>query len=137
MSRQIFLCRGEPLQWLRRVDPLRRLGRTRSLRGRADRRAHVVALGFGVQLALTDAELWKSPLEPSVFEALNGWERAALDAGCDAYVSKPISASHFLAMIDSFLSKGDHRDDGITGRAAVADKRYEGRIREDRPEPIG
>ena len=93
--------------------------------------------GVEVVRRLRDDEPTRSIPIIAVFEALNGWERAALDAGCDAYVSKPISASHFLEMIDSFLSKGDHQDDGIAGRAAFADKRYEGRIMEDRPEPIG
>jgi hypothetical protein len=42
------------------------LGRAGSLRGRADRRADGVALGLGVQLALTDAELCKSSLDRAV-----------------------------------------------------------------------
>jgi|SRR6516165_915738 hypothetical protein len=49
-----------------RVDPLPYLGRARSLGGCADRYVQVVALGLGVQLTLTDAELYKSPLDRAV-----------------------------------------------------------------------
>jgi two-component system cell cycle response regulator DivK len=35
-----------------------------------------------------------------------GWhEREALDSGCDAYISKPISIFGFLRTIESFLSR--------------------------------
>jgi len=35
-----------------------------------------------------------------------GWhEREALDSGCDAYISKPISMLGFLRTVDSFLSR--------------------------------
>jgi two-component system, cell cycle response regulator DivK len=35
-----------------------------------------------------------------------GWhEREALDSGCDAYVSKPISVLGFLSTVESFLSR--------------------------------
>jgi two-component system cell cycle response regulator DivK len=35
-----------------------------------------------------------------------GWhEREALDSGCDAYISKPISILGFLRTIESFLSR--------------------------------
>jgi two-component system cell cycle response regulator DivK len=44
----------------------------------------------------------------AVFGAFD--ERAALDAGCDAYVSKPIKVRNFLGIIESFLSKCDHQD---------------------------
>jgi AmiR/NasT family two-component response regulator len=32
-------------------------------------------------------------------------EREALDSGCDAYISKPISILGFLRTIESFLSR--------------------------------
>src|SRR5947209_13659159 len=35
-----------------------------------------------------------------------GWhEREALDSGCDAYISKPISVLGFLRTVESFLSR--------------------------------
>jgi two-component system cell cycle response regulator DivK len=35
-----------------------------------------------------------------------GWhEREALDSGCDAYISKPISIFSFLRTVESFLSR--------------------------------
>jgi two-component system cell cycle response regulator DivK len=38
-----------------------------------------------------------------------GWhEREALDSGCDAYVSKPISIFSFLRTVESFLSGFSH-----------------------------
>src|SRR6202035_503654 len=38
-----------------------------------------------------------------------GWhEREALDSGCDAYISKPISIFGFLRTIESFLSGFSH-----------------------------
>jgi two-component system cell cycle response regulator DivK len=38
-----------------------------------------------------------------------GWhEREALDSGCDAYISKPISIFGFLRTVESFLSGFSH-----------------------------
>ena len=38
-----------------------------------------------------------------------GWhEREALDSGCDAYISKPISVLGFLNTVQSFLSRFPH-----------------------------
>jgi two-component system cell cycle response regulator DivK len=38
-----------------------------------------------------------------------GWhEREALDSGCDAYISKPISMLGFLRTVESFLSGFSH-----------------------------
>jgi two-component system, cell cycle response regulator DivK len=38
-----------------------------------------------------------------------GWhEREALDSGCDAYISKPISVLGFLNTVESFLSRFAH-----------------------------
>jgi two-component system, cell cycle response regulator DivK len=38
-----------------------------------------------------------------------GWhEREALDSGCDAYISKPISIFSFLRTVESFLSGFSH-----------------------------
>jgi two-component system cell cycle response regulator DivK len=38
-----------------------------------------------------------------------GWhEREALDSGCDAYISKPISILGFLRTVESFLSRFSH-----------------------------
>ena len=38
-----------------------------------------------------------------------GWhEREALDSGCDAYISKPISVLGFLNTVESFLSRVPH-----------------------------
>jgi two-component system, cell cycle response regulator DivK len=38
-----------------------------------------------------------------------GWhEREALDSGCDAYLSKPISVLGFLNTVESFLSRFPH-----------------------------
>ena len=38
-----------------------------------------------------------------------GWhEREALDSGCDAYISKPISVLGFLNTVKSFLSRFPH-----------------------------
>jgi two-component system cell cycle response regulator DivK len=38
-----------------------------------------------------------------------GWhEREALDSGCDAYISKPISIFGFLRTIEAFLSRFPH-----------------------------
>jgi two-component system cell cycle response regulator DivK len=38
-----------------------------------------------------------------------GWhEREALDSGCDAYISKPISVLGFLNTVESFLSRFPH-----------------------------
>jgi two-component system, cell cycle response regulator DivK len=38
-----------------------------------------------------------------------GWhEREALDSGCDAYISKPISVLGFLNTVESFLSRSPH-----------------------------
>ena len=38
-----------------------------------------------------------------------GWhEREALDSGCDAYISKPISILGFLRTVESFLSQFSH-----------------------------
>jgi two-component system, cell cycle response regulator DivK len=38
-----------------------------------------------------------------------GWhEREALDSGCDAYISKPISISGFLSTVESFLPRFLH-----------------------------
>jgi two-component system, cell cycle response regulator DivK len=38
-----------------------------------------------------------------------GWhEREALDSGCDAYISKPISALGFLNTVESFLPRFAH-----------------------------
>jgi two-component system, cell cycle response regulator DivK len=38
-----------------------------------------------------------------------GWhEREALDSGCDAYISKPITMLGFLRTVDSFLSRFSH-----------------------------
>ena len=38
-----------------------------------------------------------------------GWhEREALDSGCDAYISKPISIFGFLRTVESFLSRFSH-----------------------------
>ena len=38
-----------------------------------------------------------------------GWhEREALDSGCDAYISKPISILGFLNTVESFLSRFPH-----------------------------
>jgi two-component system, cell cycle response regulator DivK len=38
-----------------------------------------------------------------------GWhEREALDSGCDAYISKPISVLGFLNTVESFLSRLAH-----------------------------
>ena len=38
-----------------------------------------------------------------------GWhERQALDSGCDAYISKPISVLGFLNTFESFLSRFPH-----------------------------
>src|SRR5271169_7153090 len=38
-----------------------------------------------------------------------GWhEREALDSGCDAYVSKPISILGFLRTVEPFLSRFPH-----------------------------
>jgi DNA-binding response OmpR family regulator len=35
-----------------------------------------------------------------------GWhEREALDSGCDAYISKPISMLGFLRTVESFLPR--------------------------------
>jgi two-component system cell cycle response regulator DivK len=38
-------------------------------------------------------------------------ERTALDAGCDAYVAKPINPRNFPRMIESFLSKREPQND--------------------------
>ena len=35
--------------------------------------------------------------------ALRGDEEKFLDAGCDGYIAKPISVSHFLEMVDKFI----------------------------------
>jgi two-component system cell cycle response regulator DivK len=38
-----------------------------------------------------------------------GWhEREALDSGCDAYLSKPISVLGFLNTVETFLSRLPH-----------------------------
>src|SRR5258707_7754508 len=38
-----------------------------------------------------------------------GWhEREALDSGCDAYISKPITVLGFLRTVESFLSRFSH-----------------------------
>jgi two-component system cell cycle response regulator DivK len=38
-----------------------------------------------------------------------GWhEREALDSGCDAYISKPISVLGFLNTVESFLPRFLH-----------------------------
>src|SRR5271169_2075724 len=38
-----------------------------------------------------------------------GWhEREALDSGCDAYISKPISILGFLSTVESFLPRFPH-----------------------------
>ena len=38
-----------------------------------------------------------------------GWhEREALDSGCDAYISKPISILGFLSTVESFLPRSLH-----------------------------
>jgi two-component system, cell cycle response regulator DivK len=38
-----------------------------------------------------------------------GWhEREALDSGCDAYISKPISILGFLSTVESFLPRFLH-----------------------------
>ena len=38
-----------------------------------------------------------------------GWhEREALDSGCDAYISKPITMLGFLRTVESFLSRFSH-----------------------------
>src|SRR6266404_8093607 len=38
-----------------------------------------------------------------------GWhEREALDSGCDAYISKPITIFGFLRTVESFLSRFSH-----------------------------
>jgi len=53
----------------------------------------------------------------ALFFGFKGWEQFALDAGCDACAQKPIKVTktpphfHFLEMIDSFLSKGNHQGD--------------------------
>ena len=38
-----------------------------------------------------------------------GWhEREALNSGCDAYISKPISILGFLSTVETFLSRSSH-----------------------------
>jgi DNA-binding response OmpR family regulator len=38
-----------------------------------------------------------------------GWhEREALNSGCDAYISKPISILGFLSTVETFLSQCSH-----------------------------
>jgi len=40
--------------------------------------------------------------------AMRWHEREALDSGCDAYISKPISVLGFLNTVESFLSRFPH-----------------------------
>ena len=40
--------------------------------------------------------------------AMEWHEREALDSGCDAYISKPISILGFLNTVESFLTRFPH-----------------------------
>jgi two-component system cell cycle response regulator DivK len=50
-----------------------------------------------------DATLKSIPIVAVTALALRGDEERVLAAGCDAYVSKPISVAHFLEVVKKFL----------------------------------
>ena len=52
-----------------------------------------------------DAELRDIPIIAVTALALRGDEERVLEAGCDAYISKPISVAKFLAEVKKFLGE--------------------------------
>ncbi len=55
-----------------------------------------------------DAELRHIPIIAVTALALRGDEERVLEAGCDAYISKPISVANFLEEIEKFLGKAEN-----------------------------
>ena len=55
----------------------------------------------------TDAELRDIPIIAVTALALRGDEERVLEAGCDAYISKPISVASFLDEVLKFLGEDD------------------------------
>jgi len=51
-----------------------------------------------------DPDLKSIPVVAVIALALRGDEERVMDAGCDAYVSKPISVAKFLEVVKGFLS---------------------------------
>ncbi len=51
-----------------------------------------------------DAELKKIPVIAVTALALRGDEERVREAGCDAYITKPISISHFLEVVRRYLA---------------------------------
>jgi two-component system cell cycle response regulator DivK len=54
-----------------------------------------------------DPELCDIPIIAVTALALRGDEERVLEAGCDAYISKPISVAKFLAEVKKFLGEED------------------------------
>jgi two-component system, cell cycle response regulator DivK len=50
--------------------------------------------------------------------SMEGDESAALAAGCDGYISKPIDPSDFAARVEAFLSDGPRGDTSGGGNSA-------------------
>ena len=55
-----------------------------------------------------DDRSWRIPIVAVTAFAMGWHEREALDSGCDAYVSKPISVLGFLNTVELFLSGFPH-----------------------------
>jgi two-component system, cell cycle response regulator DivK len=53
----------------------------------------------------SDERSWRIPIVAVTAFAMGWHEREALDSGCDAYISKPISIFGFLRTVESFLSR--------------------------------
>jgi two-component system cell cycle response regulator DivK len=52
-----------------------------------------------------DDELKKIPVIAVTAFAMKGDEQKIREGGCEDYISKPISVTHFLEMIDKYLEK--------------------------------
>jgi two-component system cell cycle response regulator DivK len=52
-----------------------------------------------------DERSWRIPIVAVTAFAMGWHEREALDSGCDAYISKPITILGFLRTVESFLSR--------------------------------
>ena len=52
------------------------------------------------------------PVVALTARAMPGDRRAAMAAGCDAYVAKPIEADHFFACIEKLIQRGRESGDG-------------------------
>lgn len=84
-----------------------------------EHRPHLIALDIGlpemsgtevVKALCADPELMHTPVIAVTAHAMRGDEAQFLAMGFDAYVSKPISVTHFLETVTSFL----------TGASAIA-----------------